>query len=127
MPRRASLLFALALLSFISLGLPDAVLGVAWPPLRQSFRLPLDYLGVLLGCATVGYLASSFVSGPLTRRFGVGGVLVGSSALVTASAFGFAAATALVPLLAAAVFAGLGGGAIDACINGFAATRFPAG
>jgi fucose permease len=95
--------------------------------LRQSFGLPLDFLGVLLGCATVGYLASSFVSGPLTRRFGVGGVLVGSSALVTASAFGFAAATSLLPLLAAAVFSGLGGGAIDACINGFAATRFPAG
>jgi fucose permease len=125
--RRDLVPFALALLAFVSLGLPDAVLGVAWPSMRSSFELPLDRLGLLLFAATAGYLTSSFVSGPVTRRLGVGGVLVGSSALVALSAAGFASAPVWSLLPCAAVLAGLGGGAIDACINAFAAVRFPAG
>jgi fucose permease len=89
--------------------------------------LPLDRLGVLLFFGTLGYLTSSFVGGPVTRRFGVGGVLVGSSALVVASALGFAGSTRWPPLLGAALLAGAGAGAIDASINAFAATHFPAG
>jgi creatinine amidohydrolase len=127
MPRRDSLLFGLALVAFVSLGLPDAVIGVAWPSMRRSFDLPIDRLGVLLFAASIGYLAASFLNGPVTRRHGVGGVLLGSSALVVLSAGAFAAAPRFELLLLAAVFAGTGGGAIDAAINGFAAARFSPG
>lgn len=127
MPRRDLLLFGLALVAFVSLGLPDAVIGVAWPSMRRSFELPLDRLGVLLFAASIGYLAASFLNGPVTRRYGVGGVLLGSSALVVLSAAAFAAAPSFLLLLLAAVFAGTGGGAIDAAINGFAALRFSPG
>lgn len=127
MSRRDSLLFGLALVAFVSLGLPDALIGVAWPSMRRSFELPLDRLGVLLFAASIGYLAVSFLNGPLTRRHGVGGVLLGSTGLVVLSAAAFAAAPSFALLLVAAIFAGAGGGAIDAAINGFAAARFSAG
>ncbi|HEY6548032.1 MAG TPA: MFS transporter, partial [Vicinamibacteria bacterium] len=125
--RRSTLVFAVALVAFVSLGLPDTVLGVAWPSMRHTFGLALDRLGAILACATLGYQASSFVSGPVARRFGVGGVLVGSSVLVVLSALGFAASPAFLPLLVAAVVLGLGGGAIDACVNAFAARHFSPG
>jgi fucose permease len=119
--------YVVALVAFVSLGLPDTVLGVAWPEMRRTFDLALDRLGAVLFCATVGYQASSFVSGPVARRFGVGGVLVGSSALVALSALGFAVSPSFAPLLVAAVVLGLGGGAIDACVNAFAARHFSQG
>jgi fucose permease len=125
--RRSALVFGVALVAFISLGLPDTVLGVAWPSMRRTFDLALDRLGAVLFCATLGYQASSFVSGPVARRFGVGGVLVGSSALVALSALGFALSPGFGPLLVASVILGLGGGAIDACVNAFAARHFSAG
>jgi MFS family permease len=125
--RDDQVLFGLSLAAFVSLGLPDAVIGVAWPSMRRSFALPLDRLGALLAVATLGYLSSSFLSGPVTRRLGVGGVLAASSALVALSAAGYAASPAWGPLLVAALVAGLGAGAIDASINAFAAARFPAG
>jgi gluconolactonase len=69
------MLLAIALVAFVSLGLPDGVLGVAWPSIRRSFGLPPDQLGALLASAMVGYLASSFSSGAVVARLGVGWVL----------------------------------------------------
>ncbi len=120
-------MFVLALVAFVSLGLPDTVLGVAWPYIRRTFGLPLDWLGLLLFATTAGYLTSSFVSGPLVRRFGVGRILVGSSGVVAASAVGYAIAPRWELVVLAAVPAGLGAGAIDASINAYAAARFAPG
>ena len=113
----------IALLAFLSLGLPDGVLGVAWPSLRRSFALPMSQLGVLLAAAMVGYLGSSVASGALVVRLGLGRVLVASSAATAASAFGYALAPHWAMVLASAVLAGLGAGAIDAGVNAFAAAR----
>jgi len=124
---RPSLVFALALLAFVSLGLPDAVIGVAWPQVRRAFAVPVDRLGVLLFTTMGGYLVSSFASGAIVRRTGVGGLLIASSLLVVASCAGYAAAPSWPFLVAAAVPGGLGAGAIDAAINAYAAERFPAG
>lgn len=118
------MLIALAFLAFISLGLPDAVLGVAWPTMRGTFGLPLPALGGLLASSMVGYLASTFSTGWLMRRLGVGELLAVSSTLVTASLVGFALAPAWWVILACGVISGLGAGAIDAGINAFAAQRF---
>jgi fucose permease len=124
---RRSLLFVLALVAFVSLGLPDTVLGVAWPSLRRTFDLPLDRLGILLLATMAGYLTSSSLSGLLVRRMGVGGLLVGSSAVVVVSALGYAIAPRWELVVLSALPAGLGAGAIDASINAFAAARFAPG
>jgi fucose permease len=122
--RRASRSLSLiALLAFLSLGLPDGVLGVAWPSLRRSFGLPMDQLGLLLWAAAVGYLGSSVASGALVARLGLGRTLVASSAATAASVLGFALAPHWSLVVASSVVAGLGAGAIDAGVNVFAAAR----
>jgi len=117
-------LLAIALLAFVSLGLPDGVLGVAWPSIRRTFGLPPGQLGSLLASAMVGYLVSSFSSGGLVARLGVGRLLLWSSVLMMVNAFACALAPAWSVMVAAGLLAGLGAGAIDAGINAFAAARF---
>jgi fucose permease len=118
------MLLPLALVAFVSLGLPDGVLGVAWPSIRRSFGLPPSQLGALLACAMVGYLLSSFSSGALVARLGVGRVLFWSSVLMVANSLAYALAPAWWVMVVAGLLAGLGAGAIDAGINAFAAARF---
>jgi fucose permease len=120
------LLVGLAYLSFISLGLPDGLLGVAWPAIRADFALPLDALGALLVTFTAGYLASSFMSGRLLARLGVGTLLALSCLATAASLIGYALAPAWWVVVALGALAGLGAGAIDAGLNTFAATEFSA-
>jgi fucose permease len=115
---------ALAGLAFISLGLPDGLLGVAWPSIRASFHLPLDALGALLVAATAGYVASSFSSGRLLRRVNLGTVLAASCALTAAGLLGYAAAPRWSVMIALGVLLGLGAGAIDAGLNAYVATHY---
>src|SRR5688572_13814125 len=121
-PRR--LVVAIAFAAFVSLGLPDGVLGVAWPSIRKTFALPVSQLGAILFAVMVGYLASSFASGALVARYGVGPLLAGSNALVALSCAGYALAPAWPVMLACGLVGGLGAGAIDAGINVYAAERF---
>jgi fucose permease len=114
----------LAFLAFVSLGLPDGVLGVAWPSLRRSFDRPIDQLGLILLSMTAGYLASSFSAGAILERLGVGRLLVTSGLLVAASAATWAATPWWPLILAGGFVSGLGAGAIDAAVNAFAAARF---
>jgi fucose permease len=76
-------LILLAFAAFIALGMPDGLLGVAWPSIRGSFGLPLDAVGFLIIAGTTGYMTSSFVNGPLIARFGVGRILAASCALTS--------------------------------------------
>lgn len=121
-PRRLAV--ALAFAAFVSLGLPDGVLGVAWPSVRRAFGRPLSDLGSILLAVMAGYLVSSFGSGAVVNRHGVGRVLAWSNALVAASCLGYALAPAWPVMLAAGLLAGLGAGAVDAGINVYAAERF---
>ena len=118
------MLVAIALVAFLSLGLPDGMLGVAWPSIRRTFDLGPGALGALLATATVGYLLSSFTSGALVARLGVGRLLLGSSGLLVVNALALAASPAWRLTVAAGLLAGLGAGAIDAGINTVAAARF---
>jgi fucose permease len=120
---RARLLLGLAGLGFVSLGLPDGLLGVAWPSLRAGFGLAQDALGALLVATTTGYVLSSFASGPLLARLGLGALLALSCLATAASLIGYALAGAWPLLVALGVLAGLGAGAIDAGINGYVATN----
>jgi fucose permease len=114
----------LAFLAFVSLGLPDGVLGVAWPSIRRAFDQPIDQLGLVLLSMMAGYLVSSFSAGAVLARLGVGRLLVASALLVAASAVAWAATPWWPPIVAGGFVAGLGAGAIDAGINAFAAARF---
>ncbi|MBI9098767.1 MAG: MFS transporter [Spirochaetaceae bacterium] len=110
-------LIVLSYIAFISLGLPDGLLGVAWPGIRNSFNLPLDAMGLLLIFSTAGYMVSSFFSGALVRRLGIGGLL-SLSCGATATALMIYSITPLWGLFViAASLGGLGAGAIDAGIN----------
>lgn len=121
------MLFVLALLAFVSLGLPDALLGVAWPGLRRELGQPLDAMGLVLAATVGGYLVSSSASGAASRRLGVGSLLVSSGALVVLGNLAIALAPSLAAVLAGALVSGLGGGAIDAVINAHAAHHFVPG
>jgi fucose permease len=119
-------LIVLASLAFISLGLPDGLLGVAWPSIRGSFALDLDAIGVLLATATAGYVASSFSSGQLLRHMNVGAVLAISCGLTSSGLLGYVVAPRWSLMIALAVVLGLGAGAVDSSLNAYAARYFGA-
>jgi fucose permease len=116
------LLIALAYAGFISLGMPDGLLGVAWPSMRASFGLPVNALGLLLVFSTTGYLLSSISSGWLLARMNVGGLLAVSCLATSASLFGYAFAPNWWVLVSFGLLSGLGAGAIDAGLNTYVAT-----
>lgn len=122
--RRPGLLVGLAYAAFISLGLPDGLTGVAWPSIRATFGLPLDALGALITTGTIGYLASSFTSGRILARIGVGWLLVLSCVATAVSLLGYGAAPLWVMMVGLGLLAGLGAGAIDAGLNTYAAEQF---
>ena len=117
-------LILLVFLAFISLGLPDGLLGVAWPSIRASFGLSLDSLGMLLFAATAGYLTSSFFSGKIISQMGVGGVLAASCAATGLGLIGYTLVPAWWMMVLLGVVAGLGAGAIDAGLNTYVAANF---
>ena len=120
-------LLLLAYIAFISLGLPDGLLGVAWPSIRANFGLPLDALGLLLIASTSGYLTSSFFSGVLMKKLGVGGLLAISCFFTGASLLGYTLAPGYWLIVFLGIFAGLGAGAIDAGINTYIASEHSEG
>ncbi|GAP13406.1 fucose permease [Longilinea arvoryzae] len=120
-------LVLLAFIAFISLGLPDGLMGVAWPSVRHQFSQPLDSLGYLLIAGTIGYTLSSFFSGKIMSRLGVGGLLAASCALTAGSLLGYTLAPVWWVMVGLALFAGMGGGAIDAAINTYVAAHFAEG
>jgi fucose permease len=124
--RRGSLLMILGYVGFVSLGLPDAVIGVAWPSVRDSFRLPQDAAGLVFAASGLGYFVTSFLSGRITHALGVGLMLAASTALVAAAMFGFAFSPLWALFVACAVVHGFGSGAIDAGLNGYAAHHLSA-
>jgi fucose permease len=114
----------LACIAFVSLGLPDALWGVAWPSASASLRVPVDALGMLLVASTSGYLVSSFTSGRLLARMSVGALLSLSCVATAISLIGYAVAPRWLIIVAFGVLAGLGAGAIDTGLNTYAATHF---
>lgn len=114
----------LAYFAFISLGLPDGLLGVGWPSISEEFGVPRETVGVLLTVGTVGYLTSSVAAGFTIARLGVGRLLAGSTALCAISLAAYAASPVLAVMVAFALVLGLGGGAIDSGLNAYAAAAF---
>ena len=119
-------LLALAFVGFISLGLPDAVIGVAWPSVRDSFQRRQGAIAVVLVISGAGYLLSSFLAGRWMQASGIGLVLAASTGLVAAAMFGFGFSPMWVAFLLCALVHGLGSGAIDSGLNAYAAHHMSA-
>jgi fucose permease len=122
-PARASLLL-LAYLGFISLGLPDGLLGVGWPAIRDEFGVPTAAVGFVLAVGTAGYLTSSVVGGFTIARLGVGWLLTASTVTASAALTGYALSPTFVVLVCFAFLLGLGSGAVDSGLNAYAASAF---
>ena len=105
-------LLLIAYLGFISLGLPDTVIGVAWPSVRDSFDRRQSELGFIFFGAGLSYFVSSFFAGTVLRRFGIGSLLAVSSILVCSSSVGYSVAPVWVWFAACSLLHGLGSGAI---------------
>ena len=117
----------LAYAAFIALGMPDGLLGIAWPTMRADFGVPLDALGLLLLASVAGYMTSSFLSGALVARIGVGRLLALSCLLTGTALFGYTLVPVWWMMVLLGVVAGLGAGAIDAGLNTYAAAHFAEG
>ncbi|MET8119705.1 MFS transporter [Micromonospora sp. NPDC005291] len=120
---RASLLL-LAYLAFVSLGLPDGLLGVGWPSIRGDFGVPTEAVGLVLTAGTIGYLTSSVLAGFTLARVGVGALLAGSTLLASLALTGYSLSPALAVLVGCALLLGLGSGAVDSGLNAYAAGAF---
>lgn len=118
------LLLALIYLAFISLGLPDSLLGSAWPTMREAFQVPLSYMGIISMITSGGTICSSLMSERLTKRFGTKYVTVVSVFLTAAALFGFSISTEFWMLCLWAVPYGLGAGSIDAALNNYVALHY---
>lgn len=117
----------LAFIAFVALGLPDGLLGVGWPSIRAGFSIPLDAIGLFLTTVVAGYTTSSFLSGFLLARMGVGRMLAASCFLTGFALIGYTVVPEWWMMVALGVFAGLGAGAIDAGLNTYVAAHFGEG
>lgn len=115
---------AIAFVAFISLGLPDAVLGVAWPDIRAEFGLPSAGIGFILYSAALGYFLSSTFAGTILRYLPLGWLLAVSTALVAVGLLGYATLPFLPWFILLAFGVGTGSGAIDTGLNAYASAHF---
>lgn len=121
--RERRLLIILMFVGFISLGLPDGLLGVAWPSIARARGVGVGSLGTLLIAFSVGYLTVSVLSGRILAALGVGRLLAICASVTGLSLLGFAAVPFWWLLLIVGVALGAGGGAIDAGLNAYAAAH----
>ncbi len=119
-----SLLIAVIYLAFIGLGLPDSLLGSAWPKMVTELSAPLSYAGIVSTIIALGTIVSSLLSDKLTMKLGAGRVTLISVGLTAAALFGFSLSSSFVWLCVLAVPYGLGAGAVDAALNNYVALHY---
>ncbi|MGE9296178.1 MAG: MFS transporter [Puniceicoccales bacterium] len=117
-------LLILIYIAFISLGLPDAVLGAGWPAMQSDFNVPYGLAGLVHMIAAGGTIISSLLAGKLLKRFGTGNVTAFSVGLTAIALLGFALSQSYWWLPLAAIPLGLGAGAVDAGLNAFVAANY---
>ena len=120
------LLVAIIYLSFISLGLPDSLLGSAWPVMHVQFDVPLSYAGIISMIICIGTIISSLFSDKLTKKFGTGLVTFVSVTMTAVALFLFSIATKYWMLIIFAIPYGLGAGGVDASLNNYVALHLKA-
>lgn len=120
------LILAIIYLSFISLGIPDAILGVAIPAITLEWSVPLSSFGIISVLVTAGTIISSFTSVYVIERLGTGRVVFLSSLMTGTSLLAFSFAPSFTWLLPLAFPLGLGAGAVDTALNNYVALHFKA-
>ena len=119
-----SILLGIIYLSFISLGLPDALLGAAWPNMYPEFQVPVSYAGVISMIIAFGTIISSLQSDRLTRKFGPGKVTAVSVGITALALWGFSISHSFILLCLWAIPYGLGAGSVDASLNNYVALHY---
>ena len=118
------LLLGIIYLAFISLGLPDSLLGSAWPAMYQEFSVPVSYAGGISMTIAVGTIVSSLQSDRMTKKLGTGKVTAISVLMTAAALFGFSISHSYVMLCLWAIPYGLGAGSVDASLNNYVALHY---
>ena len=121
-----SLLLAIIYIAFISLGLPDSLLGSAWPTMQGELCAPLSLAGVISVIITVGTIVSSLLADRLLQRLDAGKITAISTTMTAAALYGFSVSDKIWMLCLFAIPYGLGAGAIDAALNNYVAIHFAA-
>lgn len=120
----ASLLIAVIYLTFVSLGLPDSLLGSAWPTMQNAFEVPSSYAGYISMTISFMTILSSLAGPGLIKRFHTKWIVIGCTFLTVMGLFGFSFATQYWMLILIAIPYGMGAGAIDAAINHYVANHY---
>lgn len=118
------MLLAIIYIAFISLGLPDSLLGAAWPVMYGELGIPISYAGIVTMIIAAGTIVSSLLSDWLMRKVGAGVITAVSVFMTAAALFGFSASHSFLLLCLWAVPYGLGAGAVDAALNNYVALHF---
>ena len=118
------LLLSIIYLAFISLGLPDSLLGASWPTLHVSFDVPISYMGIISMIISLGTVLSSLFSERLTAKLGTRVVTTASVLLTSLALFGFSNVTSFSQICLLGIPYGLGAGAIDAALNNYVASHY---
>lgn len=121
-----SLLLAIIYIAFISLGLPDSLVGAGWPVMQQDLGVPIAFAGIITMIIAGGTILSSLASERVTRRFGVGLVTAVSVGMTAAALVGFSFSGSFWMLCLWAIPYGLGAGAVDAALNNYVAVHYAA-
>ncbi len=119
-----SLLLSIIYFAFISLGLPDSLVGAGWPVMHDDLGVPIAYAGIITMIIASGTIVSSLMSDRLTRKLGTGLVTALSVALTAAALIGFSTSGSFWLLCLWAVPYGLGAGAVDAALNNYVALHY---
>lgn len=118
------LLLAIIYLAFISLGLPDSLLGAAWPSMYPEFQVPVSYAGIISMVIALGTVISSLMSDRLTKRLGAGLVTAISVAMTALALFGFSFSHSFWVLILWSIPYGFGAGSVDAALNNYVALHY---
>lgn len=121
-----ALLLAIIYVAFISLGLPDSLVGAGWPVMHQDLGVPIAFAGIITMIIAGGTIVSSLASERVTRRFGVGLVTAVSVGMTAAALVGFSVSDSFWMLCLWAIPYGLGAGAVDAALNNYVAVHYAA-
>lgn len=124
MSKNKLLVLIILYFGFISLGLPDQALGIAWPDMRRFFNQPLDAAGIIIFMTAVLGAVSGFFSGWFIRRFSILFILIISTVLTVMGLAGYAFSLSWTLLILATIPQGLGAGAIDAALNDYVAKNY---
>lgn len=123
---KKSLLLFIIYLAFISLGLPDSLLGAAWPAMFEGLNVPIDYAGIISMIVAAGTVVSSLFSGKVIQSFGVAAVTTFSVLMTALALMGFSLSGEFLYLCLLAIPLGLGAGAVDSALNNYVALHHEA-